>query len=436
MVLPFLPPGSSRFLIATNTASQLVGRIVSSGAIFVASILIARAFGADGYGDFIKITSYIALFYLLADFGMNAVYLQMKNAQAVPAGRQDSGSVWSTLLSLRLAGSIILVFIAIAILSFLPRGSYQGYTDGVRLGIILFSPAIIFQAIITTTNALFQEKLRYDLSMVAVASGSLIALGAVWIVSISSSSLLGPVASSLAFLLGTTLTALLGVFLAKAYVTIRATLDTSLARQLIMGSIPLGLTLLFNQVYFRADSIILTLSRSTVEVGIYGFAYKIFEVALVVPTFFMNSVYPFMLARSSQTNVDDVRNLTKKSLRSLTASSIVVVIVLWIAAPLLRFVRPEFVQSVIALRVLSLSLPFFFLSSLSMWVLITMKKQGILVPIYAVSMIANIGLNLVLIPLWGYMAAAWVTVVSEAFVLLLTGYFVMRTFRFSQTSSL
>ena len=110
--------------------------------------------------------------------------------------------------------------------------------------------------------------------------------------------------------------------------------------------------------------------------------------------------------------------------------------VLWIAAPLLRFGRPEFVQSVVALRVLSISLPFFFLSSLSMWVLITMKKQGILVPIYAVSMIANIGLNLVLIPLWGYMAAAWVTVGSEAFVLLLTGYFVMRMFRLSQSSSL
>ena len=35
--------------------------------------------------------------------------------------------------------------------------------------------------------------------------------------------------------------------------------------------------LFFNVVYFHIDSIILTFFRSTSEVGIYGFAYKVFD---------------------------------------------------------------------------------------------------------------------------------------------------------------
>jgi len=61
-MLPFLPPGSSRLLVAKNTVSQLVGRVVSSASILVATILIARTFGPQGYGELTKITSYVALF--------------------------------------------------------------------------------------------------------------------------------------------------------------------------------------------------------------------------------------------------------------------------------------------------------------------------------------------------------------------------------------
>ena len=397
-----------RLVIAKNTLSQLVGRVLSSGSLFVASILIARAFGADGYGDFVKITSYIGLFYLLADFGFNAIYLQ----------KNDDSRDWPTLLGLRLVGSIVLVFISLAILSYLPRGIAQGYTDGVRLGIILFSPAIILQAIITSANAVFQQKLRYELSTVAVAIGSMVTVFLIWLVSLSASPLVGPVASSLAFLAGTLVTAVLGLLLVRTFVSLRLSFDRRLARNLLLGSLPLGLTLIFNQIYFRADSIILTLTRSTVEVGIYGFVYKLFEVALVIPTFFMNSVYPVMVTSEAQ----DLKRIIKKSLLILGVGSLGVVVLVWVLSPLVSLVRPEFTSGVSALRVLSFSLPFFFLSSVTMWAIISLKHQAILVPIYGVSMAGNIFLNTLFIPSYGFIAAAWITVISEALVMLATGF--------------
>ena len=408
-MLPFLPPGSSRLLVAKNTVSQLVGRVVSSASILVATILIARTFGPQGYGELTKITSYVALFYLLADFGINAMYLQLK--------KDDGDETWNTLLGLRLVGSILLMFMAIAILSFLPRGSSQGYTDGVRFGIIVFAPAILFQAIITTTNALFQEKLRYDLSMVAVVCGSLVTLGLVWLVTVSTAPLVGPVAAVIAFLVGSGVTALLALVLVKQFGTIRVKFDAVVAKQFLLASIPLGLTLLFNQIYFRIDSIILTLTRSTIEVGVYGFAYKFFDVALVLPTFFMNSVYPLLLTVSG----DKFRHMLWRSCIFLLVTSIVLVILMWMGSPLITRIRPDFAGSVGALRILSLSLPLFFVSSLTMWTIIAQKRQMILIPIYGVSMIVNIILNSVFIPSHGYIAAAWITVLSEAIVLLATG---------------
>ncbi len=432
MAIPLLPAGSPRLIIAKNTVSQLLGRVISSLSMFAATVLIARAFGVQGYGDFVKITSFVALFYLAADFGMNAVYV--KKAHAKVQARQ-SNTLWSTLFGLRLVGSIMLVFVAVAVLAFLPQGVHQGYTSGVRLGIVLFAPSIIFQAIVTTANAVFQQKLRYDLATWAVALGSIITVLFVWLVSITVSPPLGAVVSSSAVLLGIGLSALVSVFLVRRFVRISIALDPSPARELFTASVPLGLTLLFNQIYFRADSIILALNRPTSEVGLYGFAYKIFDVALVVPTFFMNSVYPIMIKHTNEANAGQLKTILKKSSVFLVIGSLVLVGIFWAVAPLLVLVRSEFSGSVWALRILALSLPFFFISSLTMWTLISLGKQLLLIPIYAASMFANILLNVLLIPSYGYVAAAWITVGSEGLVLLASALYLRRALHYSTVMS-
>src|SRR3989344_5916433 len=184
-------------------------------------------------------------------------------------------------------------------------------------------------------------------------------------------------------------------------------------------------------LFFRADSFILTLTRTTAEVGVYGLAYKVFEVALVLPTFFMNAVYPLLLKQQNfQFPIPNFqfKRTMRHSFWFLLGTSFVAVVVLWFAAPLLTMIKSDFSASIPALRVLSLGLPFFFLTSLTMWTLIALKKQWALAGIYGLSMVINIALNLWLIPVYGYMAAAWITVLSEGVVLLLSGIFLLKMF--------
>ncbi len=413
MFTRWFPRGSFRFTVATNTISQLVGRVISVASMAIVSFLIAQQFGPDGYGDFVKITTYAAFFYTLADFGLNAVYVQRSVAadQATTRAR-----LWQTLFGLRLVMGVALMSVAYLLLFFLPGSSDQGYTPLVRFGIVLLTPVLLAQTTTTTANAWFQKMLRYDLATLAQNAGS-----AVMLITAVALFLLFPIQGAIigviALMFGSVVTASVSLyFVRKTKGTVKPIIRWPSMRDDFRRALPLGLTLVFNLIYFHADSVILTLTRSTHEVGIYGLAYKVFELPLVLPIFFMNAVYPLLLQAYSQ-GKEQSANIFWRSMAFLLVSSIIIAFGLWIAAPLVVFIRPDFAESIVPLRVLLLGLPVFFVSAHLMWVLVAQKKPWQLLAIHTVSMGANVGLNMLLTPSYGYMAAAWITIVTELCIL-------------------
>lgn len=398
--------------IALNTIAQIAGKIISGGTTFLVSIILARSLGVEGYGDFTKITTYIAFFYLFCDFGLNAAYLQL-------VSKTNEQQIKNTLFTTRLLIGLVMMFITLAITALLPGTDTQGYSMVVKMGIILFVPSILFQSMITTTNVLFQERLRYDYATYAITAGSVVTLISLYI----GSKLFLPTAflfgSVFALLSGSAATAAVALLFVKQFtITLHLVWNVNVMKQLLLLALPLGLTLLSNVVYFHADSVILTISRSTAEVGVYGLAYKLFEVLLVIPTFFMNTMFPLFIAAKKSENTKQLKHQINTSGVLLVGTAVLFSISGWILAPYISLIRPEFLPSVLPLRMLLLGLPIFYLTSLFMWVLIVERKQKQLLSIYLSSMILNIGANIVLIPQYGYMAAALITIISESFVLL------------------
>lgn len=407
-IMPF------KIKVAANTLVQLIGRSISAVTTFIIMILLAAAYGPIGFGEFIKMTTYIGFFYLIADFGINAIYLK----------EEKSGSVrFSNLLFLRALWAILLTFAAIAILVFLPFDTItnQGFTPLVKLGIIILAPTILFQAIFVSCNALFQKHLRYDKSVIATIVSTALTLVLVYLLV----SMHAPLTVTLgAFVFGASVLTVVSLGLSRPYVDGRRLLQELLTnnnikvwKNLVRQSYPLGLTLVFNLIYFRADIFILSYLRTTVEVGIYGLAYKFFDFSLTIPVFFMNAVYPALLARAS--NPPAFIRIIKQSAVFLFIASVVVLITGYMVSPLLTMVKPDFVLSILPFRILLGSVPFFFLSSLFMWALIAAGKQRKLPGIYSLGMILNIVLNLLIVPVAGYNGAAVITGISEAFVLAL-----------------
>ncbi|MFZ2025605.1 MAG: flippase [Microgenomates group bacterium] len=406
--------------IALNTLAQIIGKIISGGTTFFVSILLARALGVDGYGDFTKITTYVAFFYLFCDFGLNAAYLQLKE-------KQTDKQLKNALFTTRFVLSLLLMFITLAITTFLPGSSEQGYSTMVKMGIILFTPTVLFQAIITTTNAFFQERLRYDFATYATIAGSLVTLVCI----LALTKILLPNAmvfgSLLAFLLGSLFTTIIALFFVKKFAGLPSlTVDVKTIKKLLLTALPLGITLLFNVVYFRIDSVVLTITRSTMEVGTYGLAYKFFEMALVIPTFFMNAALPSLMRAKKEADEKKLRSQIRNASIALFLLSLFVAVAGWIVSPLITMIKPEFVSSILPFKVLLVGLPIFYLSSLTMWVLVVEKRQKQMLIIYALSMVFNIIANILFIPTYGYMAAAYITLISELFILLTSFFSIKR----------
>jgi len=412
--------GNKKVLVF-NTVSQIIGKLLTAGITFFISLILARTYGASGYGDFTKITTYVAIFYLFADFGLNAAYLQEYSKD------EDS---FSSLLVLRVLCGLALIFISLCILSFLPASGNQGYTTVVKIGIMCFIPTILFQSLLTTANAEFQRLLRYDFSTYAIVGGSIISLVSILLSIHLFLPNVGIIASVLSLSLGSLVTAFIAfVLVKKQSPSLSLSWDPYTMKRLLFTAAPLGLTLLFNVIYFRVDSIILTLTRTTEEVGLYGFAYKIFEFPLVIPTFFMNALYPLLLQTQTLENRQIFLSRIQRSALALFLVSILFTIAGWIAAPLLSLVRPEFTQSIPLLRILLSGLPVFFLSALTMWSLVSLKKQSLLLVVYGISMIGNVSANIFLTPKFGAVAASWITVSSELLVLILSFLFLRKALK-------
>lgn len=408
---------SSRRKIITNTLYQLIGKIITAGSTFAITIILARSFGLEGYGEFVKITTYIAFYLLIVDFGFNAVAIPLMSTH-------DETEVFSHLLLIRfffgfflaiVSPMLVYSFSGVELLS-------SGFTDTTRTGILILSTTIFFQGVFLSGNAVFQKNLSYHRSVISGALGSLTTLLLLLAIFFVHG---GLILSLVAFALGYIVTAVTTIFLIRPFVPlIRLSFSLSIIKSLLLQSLPLGLALILNLLYLRANTFILATTRSTIEVGIFGLAYKFFEFFLTVPTFFMNSVYPVFIERKG--SIRELQQTTVKAFGFLLIAALVLVIVGNIVAPFLVLVKEDFLPSVLPFRMLVSALPFFFLSSLSMWLLIALERRKLLLAIYGVVTVLSLLLNLAIVPQFGYLGAASITILSEAVVLMLTGSICLR----------
>lgn len=395
-----------------NTSYQTFARILTSGSGFLISILIARSFGAATYGDYIKITSFVTLFYLLSDFGINAIFLQ----------RKDSQESFKHLLYLRLTIAAVLFVIANTIALALPYSSNlgTGFSPFVKLGIQIFSLQLFIQSVLFSTSAIFQKKLRYDLWARSLGVGSLVSLLLVSIAVFYNQSLH-------TVLLALVFSGLVSVGLALLYAKekiLPVSFDIKISKDLVIASIPLGLMLVFNLIYFRIDSLILAVFRSSSDVGIYGLSYLFFDFLLAIPLFISNSIYPILLA--TKENKMEFLKLVKSYFLIYLGFSFMIAVPFWFSTPLFSAVKPELAGAIIPFRILLLSLPFFFLTSFLQWILITFKKTGFLLGVYFFLMCVNVILNFVFIPQYSYIASAVITGICEIFIFIILSYKLIR----------
>ena len=416
--------------IGANVLFQGFGRLITAGASLLVTILVAQTFGPASLGDLTKVLSFVALFYLVADFGFNAIIVKDACSE-----EERTSFYLSNLFSLRIFVSILLVILVFLITLVLPFNLEKntGFSPQVKIGIIAASFTILAQAILTSSNALFQLRMRYDRSTVALFFGSLATVFLTFVflnyAFFSWPKALLPII--VAYIAGGAISSFLAVSFVKNQLSdfgLKFNFDFWLG--LLKRTWPIGLTLVFNLIYFRVDMFILALVRSSTEVGLYSLSYKIFDLSLVFPIFLINASYPTMV-ESSTKGLKELVEFSKKIFGILLVVSTLALAFIFALAPqVITIIGGEgFGGSAISLRILVLGLPVFYLTSLLMWLLIVFEKQKTLIIIYSSGAVLNIVLNLIFIPKFGYLAAATTTGISELFILLASSVIVLGHFK-------
>lgn len=403
---------SLRARVGLNTLYQFLGRVVTAVSGLLVTRWIISALGPSGFGDYSIAITYVTLFWMLTDFGLNAVVVREMSARP-----EEEEKYFGGLVTLRTALSLLLILISGGILIFLP------YAFEVKLAILVGMLTIFTQGIKGSIHGLFQTRLRYDLQLIANAVGSAVFLATIYWALANFS---GIVPLTAAFTLGQLASMLLDVYFARRLSRFHFNLQIPFLKNIFIATIPFGVSLLFNLGNFKLDSFLLSVLNlpqltNAEAVGIYNVGYKFFEFGLVVPTFFMNAVYPLMV-RSYEESLVKFKKVFWQAGGILLAAALAGAGLTYVLAPwVISLVADinEFADSIAILRILMVQAPIFFISSLLMWTVLTFKDQRALIKIYASAFVVNLVLNLIFIPQFEYFAAAVTTGISELVILIL-----------------
>ena len=149
--------------VAYNTLIQLVAKVISMGLTLVATILITRALGKEGYGQFSIMQTLPALFFILSDFGLNATALKK-----IDKNGNNAQSLYQAIITIRPILSLMLIVLLNVVVAFLPYSSF------LKIGVFMSSFWILTQSLFSGTNLIFQYKQRYDLASIGYITGSVL----------------------------------------------------------------------------------------------------------------------------------------------------------------------------------------------------------------------------------------------------------------------
>ena len=399
--------------VATSTAFGLAGRIAVL-LLGLASIAITtRYLGASQYGKFALALSFVQLFGVLADAGLTTIVVR-----ELAQKPERAPSLLGSALALR-SGLAVASAAAAALVALL-----MPYPTDVRVAVLIAGIPLICGLLNSAFVAVLQSDLRAGRIAIADVAGRAAALAAVALVAALD---LGFYAVVFSAGIGAAVTLALTSAMARAWLPSRPTADRPTMRRLLLAALPLGAALALNEAYFRADALIISLSRPFEELGLYALAWRVGELTATLPAAFLVSVFP-MLARYVATQ--DTRMGT--ALRTagdvlIYAGTAIAVGGALVAPELVRALGGEsFAGAATPLRILLAAAAIGFVNGLYGHALIARNRQLAALWLNVLALALNVVLNIALVPSQGIEAAAWVALGCELVLCAGSGWMVWR----------
>ena len=411
-------------IIFTNTLYQLLAKLVSTITTLFLTVVITRFLGAKTWGDFSAVLAFIGFYYVLSEFGLNSIATK----QFTEASKITKKS-FLNFFFLRGAFTVFLLLVGIIILKLL---KYPPYLEKAILFVML---QVFIYSLSSTFNSIYQSKHLYKYLFFSTFLYSLVNLitfillvfvfkiYVLWVLFV-------PV------LLAEISRFTFNFLVSKKFLSSPSfSLDINLVKKYAFLAFPLGIALVFNTLMTQIDRLMLSKMVDTLFLGYYSLAYKLFEVLLVLPTFFMNSMFPLLVQSFKNKNSLLYNLYFSKSVFLLFVSSFILILFGTVLAPFLipLIWGKEMLPAVSAFIILIVGSPLFYISSPISWLFVVENKTKVLTYLYLFAFLFNFLTNLYAIPRYNYLGATYTTLLTEALVLIVLEFYRRKYLKASYT---
>lgn len=365
----------------------------------ITTILVARILGPESYGTLNYVLSFVGLFGIIANLGIDSVVFR-----ELTAHKERREEILGSALVLRLITGLIAVICVFITTIFI---SESAYVEGLM---ILFSISLVTQAF-----TLF----NFDFLKDAEAKYATITQ----IITLSISNSLKVIAvyffDSLALyvlILGLENILAGGIYLYQIKKYKNRTLffkpSKSQLSYILSLSLPLLFVAAFTEIYSRIDQIMLKNYLDIQAVGFYSAAVRITELWYFIPNIIMGAMFPAFV--NVKGNKEEYKKRVRLVFLLLSATAAVISIGIFFFGPYIieLIYGNKFIASSPILSIYILSLVGSFLSFILYQDLFIKNKLYLIIAISATTALINIVLNYYWIPLKGAAGAAWATVLS------------------------
>jgi polysaccharide transporter, PST family len=392
---------------ATSAAGDVVGQVVARGLNallgLAVTIVLVRALGPRGYGVWSTLLAVISIVGYLTSLGLEEV--AVRHAAMDPPRE----STWiSAMVSLQLIISIPVMIAALVVtLAIAPD-------DASRVAAVLLSLTCVLAAL-GSVRAVFQLRIRNRWT-----AGFELVNGVLWAVAVFAIAAAGGgiAAFAAAFLLATAVVNVGQVVLARRQMRLSLRGGGSARTELMKIGVPFAIASLLYLAYTQVDQVLVFQLAGERAAGLYGAASKVLDRALVIPASIVATMFP-MIAAAYRDDVVRMRALIQSTVEVLLAATLPpVALVAVIAGPLMRLLfGPEFASAGPTLSVLMLVFAISAFSYIAGDLVIVLRLQRRYIIYATAGLLVNVALNVVLIPAYGFVAAAWVCLFTEGLVI-------------------
>lgn len=389
----------------------VVCNVVNKGISLLATPILTRIMSPEQYGTFSVFQSWVAIatiFCTLNLFGAAYSRGRLDYKESVPAF-ESSLLTLSTTLTL----AFFLVFCAA-----------PGFWSEL-MGLTPFLVVLLFVEILfTSATAFWSARQRFEyryraLVIVTIATNVFsLAMGILAILStdakVEARVVMDVVAKGVPGLI------LLVAIIAKG----RCFFNKEYWKYGIMFTLPLLPHFLSHYVLSQSDRLMISAMVDNSAAAFYSVSYSISMALVIVVTAINDSYAPYTYQELDKGRIEGVR---KNGYAILALVGALTVLVMSFSPEILAlFAGPEYSEAVAIIPPLSASVFFIFMYSMVSNLEYFYKKTQMIAVASVVAAVLNIILNLVFIPVFGYMAAAWTTLVAYIALAFMHGLFSFR----------